>query len=109
MAVDSKLTNPNVWAFKIISFFMSVSLMVSSFFLKSAWDRISTLEIKIHQMEIVMAERTTNIFTSEDWIREKIILDTKNAALESRLIRLEENIPYIKDALSEIKKSLGNK
>jgi hypothetical protein len=101
-----EISNPGMWAFKIMGFFMSVALMVSSFFLKSAWDKIGKIEQSVHDLEITLTERTASRFDSSDWVREKILLDAKLTSLDRRLIKLEESLPAIKESLDEIKDKL---
>lgn len=94
------------WTLKIGSFIMSIAIMISSWFLNQAWNRIGQVEDKVHQIELAQAETKSNRFTSMDFNSAKIILDSERLAIDRRVIRLEESLPTIKDSLNEIKQSL---
>lgn len=91
---------------KIIGFMMSIAIMVSSWFLSQAWDRISAIEKSVHQLEITNSASTANKFTASDWIAAKATLDAEQNALDRRIMRLEEALPVIKESLIEIRDTL---
>lgn len=94
------------WILRIGSFAMSVAIMVSSWFLNQAWNRIGTIEQKVHELELVGATSSGNRFTSNDWQTNKALLDAERLSMDRRIIRLEESLPSIKDSLLEIRTKL---
>jgi hypothetical protein len=91
---------------KIIGFMMSIAIMVSSWFLSQAWDRILSIEKSIHQIELTTSAISANKFTTTDWISAKSMMDAEKNSLDRRIMRLEESIPVIKDSLIEIKENM---
>ena len=102
-------SNNTSWALRIGSFAMSIAIMVSSWFLSQAWDRINNIEKSVHQLEIATALTNSNKFTTNDWATAKSVLDSDRLAMDRRIIRLEESLPSIKDSLLEIKNSIVKK
>jgi hypothetical protein len=94
------------WTLKIGSFIMSIAIMISSWFLNQAWNRIGQVESKVQSIELVQAETRSNKFTSTDFNNAKVIIDAERLALDRRVIRLEESLPTIKDSLTDIKQTL---
>lgn len=88
---------------------MSISIAASSWFLNQAWSKISILEDKVHAIEVSVASTSGNRFSSNDWVTAKSIIDSERAALDRRIMRLEESLPVIKDSLIEIKDKLSDK
>lgn len=96
------------WIIRIGSFIMSLAIMISSWFLNQAWDRITQLEKEVKQIQINDALINGNGFTSKNWTDAKTILDAERLAMDRRIIRLEETIPVIKDSQLETKKTLDD-
>ena len=96
-------------ALKIGGFIMSIAIMLSSWFLNQAIDRIGNIENSIKSLELVNATVSGNRFTTNDWATAKSILDSERNSIDRRIIRLEENSVVIKDALVEIKQILKGK
>lgn len=94
------------WTLKIASFIMSIAIMISSFFLTKAWDKISNLEKDIVELKIDASRTQSNRFSSNDWVTAKSILDSERLSMDRRLIRMEETIPMINDSISEIKQTI---
>jgi hypothetical protein len=94
------------WILKISSFVMSIAIMISSWFLSQAWDKINTIEKSVHELEITAALTNSTKFTNNDWASAKSVLDADRLAMDRRIIRLEESLPSIKDSLIEIKNSI---
>lgn len=88
---------------------MSMSITATSWFLNQAWSKISIVETKIQAIELKAAETGGNRFTSNNWVDAKAILDNERAALDRRIMRLEESLPVIKDTLIEIKNKVSVK
>lgn len=105
-----KNTKPDTlsWIIRIGSFIMSIAIMVSSWFLNQAWNRISENERAIRNIELNAATVSGTRFTSTDWTIQKNLIDSERLALDRRIIRLEESLPVIKDTLLEIKQELKN-
>lgn len=99
---DSKTTTID-WLIRILSAVVSITVMVSSWTLKQAWDRIDTIDKQVHILEIKGAETAGSKFTAADWAAQKALLDSEKMSLDRRIMRLEESIPTIKDTLLEIK------
>lgn len=101
-----KTENVINWTIRIGSFVMSIAIMISSWFLTQAWDKISNVEKEVTKLQIVTATMEGNRFSSKDWSDAKSVLDGERLVLDRRIIRLEESIPVIKDSLIEIKQTL---
>ena len=99
--------NARDWVLKIGGFIMSIALMVSSWFLNQAWNRIQTIENKVQQLELQGAATSGNRFTSIDWQTNKAILDNERLALDRRMIKQEEMSLIIKDSLMELKTNVN--
>jgi hypothetical protein len=106
MVSKSDKTELVSWIIRIGSFVMSIAIMVSSWFLNQAWNRITEVEHAVKALEITSASTNGNRFTTNDWVTAKSILDTERLAMDRRIIRMEESIPAIKDSLIEIKAQL---
>lgn len=91
------------WILRIGSFLMSVAIMVSSWFLNQAWNRINEIEKSVHKLEIETATTNGNRFTSSNWADAKAILDAEKLSLDRRVMRLEESIPVIRESLLELR------
>lgn len=91
------------WIIRIGAFLMSVTIMVSSWFLNQAWTRIDNIDKSVHALEIATAGASGSKFTSTNWIDAKSLLDNERLAMDRRLIRLEESLPVIRESLVEIK------
>lgn len=100
---EIKQNESKIWINRIGPIIMSIAITVSTWFLNQAWDKITTLEQKVHQIEIVNAENSGNRFTSKDWNMARTLIDADSLAQERRITRLEESFTVIKDALVEIK------
>lgn len=94
------------WTNRVVSILLSISIAVTSFFLKTAWDRINEVEISVHRIELDTATNHGNRFTSTNWVESKAILDAERLALDRRVMRLEESLPVIKDSLIAIEKKV---
>jgi hypothetical protein len=97
------------WFNRFFPIAMSISIAASSWFLNQAWTKISTLEQKVHAIEVSAASIAGNKFSSTEWVNAKAILDSERTLLDRRIVRLEESIPVIKDSLIEIKDQLKNR
>jgi len=97
------------WAFKLTGFVMSITIMITSWFLNQAWDRINKIESAIQVLEIRDAKHDSSTVASVDWIRSKDVIDNKSNELDRRITRLEESLPVIKDSLLDIKNTLKSK
>jgi len=97
------------WILKIGGFIMSITIMVSSWFLNQAMGRLNDVEKSIKSLEISEATSAGSKFTSLDWVNAKTIIDTNQSAIDRRLVKLEENNSTIKDSLAEIKQLLKEK
>lgn len=96
----------SVWISRLLPIAMSISIAASSWFLNQAWGKISSLETKIHQIEISQASYEGSKFTNGDWNTAKNVLDTNYNRLDLRVTRLEDNGIAIKESLVEIKQIL---
>jgi chaperonin cofactor prefoldin len=94
------------WILKIGGFIMSITIMLSSWFLNQAMTRISNIEVAVKSLELNNATSVGNKFTNTDWANAKTILDNERNSIDRRIVRLEENSIVIKDALLEIKQIL---
>lgn len=94
------------WTLKIASFIMSIAIMISSFFLTKAWDKISNIETKVAKLELDYGVHSTSQFTYKQWVEAKTNLDNERNAMDRRLIRIEETYPTINNAIIEIKQSI---
>lgn len=94
------------WTIKGASFIMSIAIMISSFFLTKAWEKISNLEKDIIELKIESGKVQSNRFSSNDWVNAKTILDTERLAMDRRIIRIEETYPTISESISEIRQSI---
>lgn len=103
MERNNSKTNTIDWLVRILSAVVSITVMVSSFMLKEAWDRIDSIDGKVHALEVKGAETAGNRFTTNDWAAQKALLDASQMSLDRRIMRLEESIPAIKESLMEIK------
>ena len=97
----------NVWLIRIGGFAMSIAIMVSSWFLNQAWDRINKVEDIVHTLELNSASSNSNKFTNTDWITAKAVLENNQQAIDRRVMRLEENSTVIKDSLIRIESGLN--
>ena len=106
-----KIDKENIinWTLKIGSFIMSIAIMITSWFLNQAWNRIGAVEDKVHEIELTNVQITSSRFTSSDWTNAKTVLDSDRLALDRRIIRLEESLPAIKESLIEIKQAINEK
>ena len=102
--VKLNMTPPkeNPWAFRIFSTVMSIGLMASSWFLNNTMNRLDKNDSRVQSLELTSANR----FTSQDWIQAKTLLDNERLSMDRRIIRVEENLPFIKDSLINIQKSI---
>ena len=94
------------WVLKIGGFIMSITIMLSSWFLNQAMTRISNIEVAVKSLELNNASLSGSKFTTADWANAKTVLDNERNAIDRRIVRLEENSIAIKDALLEIKQIL---
>jgi hypothetical protein len=94
------------WVLKIGGFIMSIAIMISSWFLNQAMQRINNVENSIKVLELSNATIAGSKFTATDWANAKSVLDADRNAIDRRIVRLEENSAVIKDALIEIKQIL---
>lgn len=106
MAITTNKNETLSWILRIGSFIMSIAIMVSSWFLNQAWNRIGDNEKAIRVLELHNAQSDGNKFTAIDWTIQKTLIDSEKLALDRRIIRLEEALPVIKDTLIEIKQTI---
>lgn len=106
MTKADQTTSSTTWTLRIGSFVMSIAIMVSSWFLNQAWERINTIEKSVRALEIASATTNGTKFTANDWANAKSILDADRLAMDRRIIRLEESLPTIKESLIEIKNNI---
>jgi len=99
--------NQNMWVNRIGAFAMSIALMVSSWFLNQAWDRINTVEKDVDQLKLEQAATGGNRFTSGDWVANKALLDSDRLAMDRRIMRLEETFTATKDSLTRIETAVN--
>lgn len=99
-------TTSSTWTLRIGSFVMSIAIMVSSWFLNQAWERINNIEKSIRDLELATATTNGTKFTANDWANAKSILDADRLAMDRRVIRLEESLPTIKETLIDIKNNI---
>ena len=97
------------WLIRILSAVVSITVMVSSWTLKQAWDRIDNIDNQVHQLELKGAETAGNRFTSVDWMREKSLIDAKELEREKRFSIIESDLRFIKEGIQDIKKQLDTK
>lgn len=91
------------------SLIMSLSVMLSCWFLNQAWNRINDMDKAIRELQVETASIKETRITSSQFNTIKAALDSSDAALDRRIIRLEESIPMIKENLTEIKTMLKSK
>jgi hypothetical protein len=103
-AAKEQFNNTQMWTNRLLPIAMSVVLAVSSWFLNLAWNKISELEYKVHNIELSNATSRGVEFTRSDWVEAKRIMDQDRNNMETRIIRLEEAVIVIKDTLIELKK-----
>jgi hypothetical protein len=106
MPPQSKHDTTVNWVLKIGGFIMSIAIMVSSWFLNQAMERITNIEKSIKELELSAAIVSGSKFTASDWSTAKTVLDADRNAIDRRIVRLEENSVVIKDSLAEIKQIL---
>jgi len=109
--LQTDLEDKNVessWVVRIGGLVMSVVIMLSSWFLKEAWEKINTIENKVQALEVSNAATSSNRFTSTDWNNNKSLIDADRLALDRRVMRLEENSTSIKESLQRIENSLND-
>lgn len=94
------------WLLKLFSIFMTLSIMVSSWFLKETMDKLNSLDKRLYSLELSEARTTSNRFTSVDWNIQKSLLESDKLIVERRIIKMEESIPQIKEALQRIETAI---
>ena len=106
---NNTITKDNIidWTIKIASFVMSIAIMVSSFFLTKAWEKITNLEKDVSQLKIDYSVASSTQLTYKQWIDAKSIIDSERVALDKRLIKIEETYPMINNSIMEIKQSIN--
>jgi hypothetical protein len=107
MSAPNILKTENKWLTNILSIVCTIGLMISSFFLKECWDNLKTTQKDIQTLEITSATTAGNRFTSNDWIAQKNLLDAEKLAMDRRLMRVEESLPFIRDSLGRIEASIN--
>jgi len=94
------------WSLKLSGFVMSIAIVLSSWFLNQAWDRINLIEHTVKVLELSDAKHDSSTISSYDFGKYKEALDHKSYELDRRITRLEESLPVIKDTLLEIKNTI---
>ncbi len=91
------------WVMRIGSFVVSISIMVSSFFLNEAWNRINNIEKEVHELQISEASVSSSRFTAMDWQTNKSIIDQQHLITSQRILVVEENLKNLKEVMMEIR------
>lgn len=93
--------------FKILCALIGIGLTISSYFLNTTMTRLEANEKNIQTLEITSATTAGNRFTSNDWITQKNLLDAEKMAMDRRIMRVEESLPFIRDSLGRIETSIN--
>lgn len=91
---------------KALSFFTSVGLAVSGYFLKDTYQKMDEMRKDITQLQIKTETTASNRFTSGDFVKAKENIDSQIIAADKRIIALEESQKTIKEYLVEIRSDL---
>ena len=91
---------------KILTFFTTVAIAVTSWFLNQTLTKIDSLDHRVYAIEFNRAKDTSNNFTNRDWQDAKSVIDNEKFLTEKRIIILEQSIPQIKESLIRIEKSI---